>query len=110
MEGNHERREMAKKHAAGRQQAIVLRQSSEDFNPRSACRVEQTCKPLQAFGLVVRLRKPGDEKRRVWNPVCRVAMVLALKGTKPKECSGSQPGRSTLNTLKSAESYKRMCG
>lgn len=35
--------------------------------------------------------------------VRREALVIALKGTKPREYSGSQPDRSLRRTLKSAE-------
>jgi hypothetical protein len=62
-EGNHGRRATAKKQVTGKQLTIVLRLGSEDQDPRSACRVEQTCELLLALELVVRLRKPVDEKR-----------------------------------------------
>lgn len=62
-EGNHGRQATTKKQVAGKQLTIVLRLGSEDQDPRSACRVEQTCELLLALELVVRLRKPVDEKR-----------------------------------------------
>jgi len=64
---------------------------------------------LSALELVVRLRKPEDEERCVWKLACRVVITMALKGNKPKECSGSQPEDNTLQTLKPAEAYKRIC-
>lgn len=61
-----------------------------------------------ASELVVRLRKPEDEKRWVWKLTCHAGLIVALKGKKPKERSGSQPEESALYTLKSAEAYKRI--
>jgi len=54
--------------------------------------VEQTCKSVSAQGPVERLRKPEDGERQVWKLVRRVGLIVALKGKKPWEVPGSQPG------------------
>jgi hypothetical protein len=44
-------------------------------------------------GPAERLRKPGSRERQDWKLVRHVESVLALKGKKPRENLGSQPGK-----------------
>jgi len=66
-DGNPERRITAKEHEDRETGTDRWRVKPWRRNPRSACRVEQTCKP-EVVRLVGRLRKPGDGQRRGWNP------------------------------------------
>jgi hypothetical protein len=75
-------------------------------NPRSASRVEQTCKSLRTSSRQEVEKTCRREAARVESRLSR-RVVVALKGKKPREIPPLRGGKGGLQTLKLAEAYKR---